>query len=260
LKAKVYAVMNRKGGTGKTTTAVALADGLARRAEGRSNAVLLVDLDPQGHVAQSLAIETNGRCLSQLLLDTAGFHDVLLQVPNSSGLWIAPASNQLVEAKRKLIMSRKIDGCLELALNELSGVFDYIILDCPPNLDLLQTAVYKFADAAIVPVRADYLSLQGAIQHTKDIIDAQEHGSKFAIKIIVPTFFDGRKNQHNAIIAYLRKFYGQRKVAAPIPETIRVAEAPEYGMTIFEYANSRPSDGKAQEALLAYEQLVESVG
>jgi chromosome partitioning protein len=265
--AKIYAVMNRKGGTGKTTTAIALAQGLARRRyeEGYTGdtAVLLVDLDPQGHVAGSLDLDTGGRCLSQFFLDRSNYGRVLMRAANESharrGMWVVPATDNLTEAKRALIVNGKIDDALEWALGETRKLFEYIVLDCPPTLDFLQTAVYRFADLAVVPVRADYLSLNGAMQHTRDIVAAQQAGSKIAIKALVPTFFDTRINQCSAVVSRLIEVYGRDKVTVPIPSTIRVAEAPEYGMTVFEYAESRSSDNMAQIAAMAYNRVVERV-
>jgi chromosome partitioning protein len=131
-------------------------------------------------------------------------------------------------------------------------VFDYIILDCPPTLDMLQEAVHNFADAAIVPVKTDFQSTSAAGRHTRDILEDQASGIDISIKAIVPTFVDSRLRLTKSMLEQLQRTYG-RLVTEPVPHTVKVAEAPASGgLTILEYDPESP-------AATAYMALVDFV-
>lgn len=270
---KVFAVMNRKGGVGKTTTAVTLAHGLSERAR-----VLLVDLDPQGNCSTSLGVRVNGANIANLLTnDKVSVRESLVSADRSKSggpprpnLLLIPANDELARAKAYLIAREAasavaakfgggssglvgIDDILVEKMGILRDVFDYIILDCPPSLDALQGAVYRFADAAIVPVKVDYLGAVGTVQHTEDIIAAQDDGINIRIGLVVPTFVRAREVLAQDILKSLVKKYGRNRVAAPIPQSVKVEQSPASGgLTIFEYA---PDSDPAK----AYRKLVEKV-
>lgn len=286
-QATIYAVINRKGGTGKTTSSVNLSDGLNRRARqsgsGSDFNVLIIDLDPQGHTAKALNVDPQGKCVSQVLVGGASIRDVIVPASTAEhkrpGLWIIPASDELAAAKRILIgddamevfkqfqksggstqlsISPKINTILRRYLEPLRNVFQYIILDCPPTLDSLQTAVYDYADHVIVPVKTDYLAVAGTLQHTQNILDEQTDGIDIKIRGIIPTFVDTRSGQTKRVLQTLVKTYGRSRVLQPIPHTVKLAEAPEFGMTIFEYADST-GDKYARTAATAYNRIVEAI-
>lgn len=277
-KARVFAIMNRKGGVAKTTTAVTLAAGLAQRIEERGGHVLIVDLDPQGNVAHSLGIQLTGIDLATVLTGEVRAEEAIICAdrsevggPSRPNLWILPASDALADAKLSLVTNAALSSVLEqfggnqarkaVPTNQLLQThlanavrtFDYIILDCPPSLDMLGTAVYHFADEAIVPVKVDYLGVGGAARHTQNIIDAQAKGIDIKVGMIVPTFVRSREILARQMLAALRDSYGAARVAEPIPQAVVVEQAPAAGgLTLFEYAPDSP-------AALAYWQLVEKI-
>ncbi len=275
-KARIYAVVNRKGGVGKTTTAVTLAHGLAQQIEGRGH-VLLVDLDPQGNVATSLGLTTNGEDIANVLMGTVTLEEAILHADRSQSngparpnLWVLPASDALADAKLSLVANAALSSVLDqfggraaeavptnqllqTYLSKAVGTFDYIILDCPPSLDMLGTAVYHFADEAIVPVKVDYLGVGGTARHTQDIINAQAKGIDIRVGVIVPTFVRAREVLARQMLRALIDSYGKSRVAVPIPQSVVVEQAPAAGgLTVFEYAaGSIPAQ--------AYWRLVEKV-
>ena len=279
MEAKVFTVENRKGGVAKTTTAVTLACGLAQRlAENGGGRVLLVDLDPQGDAARALGLSPDGRCLSYVLTGESTLRDQVMPADRSAdggparpNLFVLPASDNLRNAKETLLSQLTVNmvmaqirgrnnngdvvpmvAILDERLGPARQVFDYIILDCPPTLDMLQEAVHQFADAAIVPVKADFHSTSAAGRHTRNILDDQASGIQIAIKAIVPTFVDYRLRLTRSMLQQLTKTYGNL-VTMPIPNTVRVAEAPASGgLTVIEYAPESP-------ASTAYWHLVDTI-
>lgn len=276
-KAKVYAVVNRKGGVGKTTTAVTVAHGLAKQVVGRGGHVLIVDLDPQGNVAHCLGLPLNGHDIANVLTGDVPVEQAILSAdrsqsggPSRPNLWVLPASDALADAKLTLVTNAALSSVidqfggrsrkavptsqlLETYLAKAVSTFDYIILDCPPSLDMLGTAVYHFADEAIVPVKVDYLGVGGAARHTQNIIDAQARGIDIKVGVIVPTFVRPREILARQMLEALVESYGKSRVAEPIPQSVVVEQAPAAGgMTLFEYA---PDSAPAE----AYWKLVEKV-
>ncbi len=275
-KARIYAVVNRKGGVGKTTTAVTLGHGLAKMIEGKGH-VLLVDLDPQGNVTTSLGLAANGKDMANVLTGDVPVEQAILSADRSSqggpsrpNLWVLPASDALADAKLSLVTSAALSSVmdqfggrsapavptnqlLQTHLAKAVATFDFVILDCPPSLDMLGTAVYHFADEAIVPVKVDYLGVGGTARHTQDIIAAQARGIDIRVGIIVPTFVRAREILARQMMQALIESYGKSRVAVPIPQSVVIEQAPAAGgLTLFEYAgDSIPAK--------AYWRLVEKV-
>lgn len=275
-KARVFAIVNRKGGVGKTTTAVTLAHGLARQL-GEQGHVLIVDLDPQGNVAHSLGIEAGDYDVSDVLQGNVPAEKAILSAdrsedggPDRPNLWVLPSSDSLADAKLALVTNAALSSVLdqfggnnhksvptsqllEAHLTKAVATFDYIILDCPPSLDMLGTAIYHFADEAIVPVKVDFLGVGGTARHTQNIIDAQARGIDIKVCKIVPTFVRAREVLARQMLQALKDSYGEQRVAEPIPQAVVVEQAPAVGgLTIFEYA----PDSVVSHA---YQQLVESI-
>ncbi len=256
----VYAVANRKGGVGKTTTAVTLAHGMAMRfAEAGAGNVLLVDLDPQGNVATCLGImQEQENTLAELLNDEATLRDCIIPTGRER-LYLLPADDRLAEAKTQMI-SRSVTEAVtgwfqgkptpasanrpDLILTERMSAarqaFDVIIIDCPPSMDVLTKGVYHFADVAIVPIRTDFLSAQGAARHIENILQAQDEGVDISIGLVVPTFLDSRRNLDRWVLDSIHSYYGKELVAHPIPRSVRLAESTSHGQTIFEYMPDSP--------------------
>ena len=264
---RILAVVNRKGGVGKTTTAISLAHGLARKVEAEGGRVLLIDFDPQGNVATSLKLQPREFDLADLLLDRCGFKDCVISANRASegfprpNLFVIPSSDSLADAKSELMIKAAIGGrrsvsvedVLEQKLGFVRQLFTYVIIDCPPTLDAFSDAVYKLADEAIVPVKTDFLGEVGTARHTNDILEAQAYGIDIKIACILPTFYDQRLTIARSVLSTLTRHYGKGSVANPIPRSTVFEQAPAVdGQTIFEYQpDSVPAD--------AYQSLVDRI-
>ncbi len=288
---KILAVVNRKGGVAKTTTAINLAHGLSRRLLLRvapedvdkiedkdrlvefqgtmmyvRGHVLLVDLDPQGHCARGLGVDVGQADIGEVLLGRQTLAEAVVSADRAEAgyprpnLWLLPSSDNLEVAKQALLQKSLDDGAkyniAAALLRRLAHAverFAYIVLDCPPNLDAFTQAIYHFAQGAIVPVKPDYFSMVGITQHVANIRESQMKGIDIAIHTIVPTMMVPRQNLDQEMLDSLLEVYG-KAVADPIPRSQMVAEAPAYHLTIFEY------DPKGENpATVAYQKLVDRV-
>lgn len=266
---KIYAVANRKGGVGKTTTAIHLAHGLALKEAKKGGRVLLLDLDPQGDVAAALGLDPDGRCLSYVLTGQSGLRENIMPAAHDGShgrenLYVLPASDELKQAKAFLQQQAAIgvvmqqtmgraadvldpDTALEYYLGPAKDLFNYIIIDCPPSLDSLDRAVYRFSDAAIVPVKLDYMSTRGAGRHTQNILQEQAEGIDIRIAAIVPTFVQSQLKLTQQMARVLMDTYGRRVISTSIPNRVAIAEAPAHGLTMFEM----DPEGEVAEAYMA---------
>ena len=267
MSGRIFAVANRKGGVGKTTTAIALAHGLARHVEADGGRVLLIDFDPQGNVATSLKLDPQQRDLTDLLLDRAEFKECVISADRSEeglprpNLFVLPSNDSLADAKGELMIksvvggrrSSTIESVLQDKLDFVRRLFAYTIVDCPPTLDAFSDAVYNLADEAIVPVKTDFLGEVGTVRHTNDILEAQSYGIDIKINCILPTFYDKRLTIARSVLEALQRHYGASAIATPIPRTTMFEQAPAVnGQTILEY---RPNSAAAK----AYEALVDRI-
>ncbi len=264
---RIYAVANRKGGVGKTTTAITLAHGLSRKTAATGGRVLIVDFDPQGNVATSLKLEARDFDLADLLLDRCSFKDCVVSANREQeglprpNLFIIPSNDSLAEAKSELMIKAAVGGRRSVPIEDVLAsklgfvrqLFDYTVIDCPPTLDVFSDAVYKLADEAIVPVKTDFLGEVGTARHTNDILEAQSYGIDIKIACILPTFYDRRLTIARSVLEALTRHYGRNSVASPIPRSTVFEQAPAVdGQTIFEY---QPDSSSAQ----AYQQLVDRI-
>ena len=223
------AVFNHKGGTGKTTTAVSIAAGLASKGK----KVLLVDTDAQGNVSVSLGAGSE-RSLYHVLVMGLQVKDAVKEVrPN---LHLLPSNETLAAAELYLAGRQNRDRVLADRLNTAASDYDYVVLDCSPSLSLMNQNALVFADSVLVPVACDYLSLVGVRQVLKTVknVNSLLH-HPVQIWGVLPTFFDGRAKICNEAVATLKDHFGD-KCLPPIRAAIKVKEAPSVGQTIFEYA------------------------
>lgn len=232
-RARRIAILNQKGGTGKTTTAVNLAAGLAEREQ----QVLLVDTDAQGNVGVSLGV-AGEKSLYHVLVDGAEPTDVA--VPVRSHLDVITSDSTLAAAEIWLARQNtdQRSRMLTKRLNMLavSRKYDHVIIDCGPSLNLLNQNALSYVDEVIIPVTCDYLALVGVKQVLKTIKDVERHlGHAVRISAVLPTFYDGRTRLAREVLETLQGHF-KTKCLEPIRHNTRLAEAPSHKKTIFEYA------------------------
>lgn len=232
-RARRIAILNQKGGTGKTTTAVNLAAGLAER----DCAALLVDSDAQGNVGVSLGV-AGERSLYHVLVDSCNPAEVAVPVRGKLDVITSDATLAAAEiwlarhntSERSRVLTKR------LSMMALSRRYDYIIIDCGPSLNLLNQNALSYADEVIIPVTCDYLALVGVKQVLRTIKDVERHlGHAVRVSAVLPTFYDGRTRLAREVLETLQGHF-KAKCLEPVRLNTRLAEAPSHKKTIFEYA------------------------
>lgn len=240
----IYAITNAKGGVGKTTTTATVGHGLALA----GNHVLVIDLDAQGNLAHAL-----GQIPADGLYDVLVYHQpitsrVIAARPNLDLL----LSNGSTSEATLILAGRKFrERALTRALEPVRGIYDYILLDCPPGIELMGTNALVAADALIVPAQVDYLATVGLVQLVTSLKELREAGHDCRLALIVPTMYDRVTRESRTVLRQLADHFGSL-ATAPIPRVTKLREAPAHGKTIFEYA-------PRSAAALAYAQVTKRV-
>ena len=231
---RTIAVANQKGGVGKTTTTVNLAAALA---EGKCD-VLLVDMDPQGNATSGVGVDKNqvSHTIYELLLDTARFDDVLTKTQHK-GLYLLPSNIELSGAEIDLIDVEDREFLLQHILQAQKGRFDFVLIDCPPSLNMLTINAMTAADTVLVPIQCEYYALEGLSQliHAVNRIK-QKLNPQLELEGVVFTMYDSRNNLSKEVVENVQKNLNENIYKTIIPRNVRLAEAPSYGMPITEYA------------------------
>ena len=230
---KIISVTNRKGGVGKTTTAINIATAMA--AIGKK--VLVFDLDPQGNATTSLGIEKNKVPYSSYDVLIGGI-DVLKAVQKTIVplFYIVPSKPDLAAAEIELINISNRERVLENALLPLQNAFDYVLIDCPPSLNLLTVNALVASNSVIVPLQCEFLALEGLADLMKNIERVKRHfNPKLSIQGLVLTMFDRRNNLTFMVEKEVRNYFGNLVYETVIPRSVRVSEAPSHGKPVMLY-------------------------
>jgi chromosome partitioning protein len=232
-RARIIAIANQKGGVGKTTTAVNLATAFAEA--GRR--VLLIDLDPQGNASTGLGFPTEARgpTTYDLLrgdseLDTAMVPTVVLR------LFLMPGSADLAGIELEMSQENRREFLLARMLRGQLGVFDEVLIDCPPSLNLLTINALVAADTVLVPLQCEFYALEGLAQLMRTIERVQQGlNPRLALEGVLLTMYDQRNNLSEQVAADVRRHFGNKVYATMVPRNVRVSEAPSHGLPALLY-------------------------
>lgn len=231
--ARTIAIANQKGGVGKTTTAINLSSALAMN----DMLTLVVDCDPQANTTGGLgfARDPSRRSLYHGLLMDVPAEELVIKGPVES-LSLIPSEKNLVGAPVELTEQPDREKRLRAFLEPIRKDYNYIILDCPPALDLLTLNALVAADSVLVPVQCEYFALEGVSELLDTLIRVRRSlNPSLALEGILLTMFDERTNLSNQVRNDLRDFFGEQVFKVSIPRNVRLAEAPSYGKPIFQY-------------------------
>ena len=244
---RIYTFVNQKGGVGKTTTAINLGAYMAQFGQ----RVLIVDIDPQANATSSLGVDKNTVNGSTYEVLLGSLSPEALPLRNERlGLSILPSSPALAGAEVELVNELARETRLKQAISRLDGRYDYILVDCPPSLGLLTVnGLVAARDGVVIPVQCEYLALEGLGQLTQTI--SRVRAALFPdlkVRGVVLTMFDPRTNLSTDVVEEVNKHFPKQTFHAVIPRSIRLAEAPSYGLPISAYAPTS-AGARAYEAL-----------
>jgi chromosome partitioning protein len=241
---QIIAVLNQKGGVGKTTTTINLGAYLAK--SGKS--VLIVDFDPQGNATSGLGIDKNSLDATsyELLFDKAPLHNVVRET-DVARLFLVPTNANLAAAEVELVSHNDREQCLKRALKQLD--YDFVLIDCPPALGLLTINALTAASQLLIPVQAEYYALEGLSQ-LLSVVQRVRAGLNPSLELfgVVVTMYDSRTSLSVQVYQELQKHFGDKLMSTVIPRNVRVAEAPSYGKPVSEH-------DKWSKGARAYKQL-----
>lgn len=237
---KVIALVNQKGGVGKTTSSINLAAALGNYRK----KTLLVDLDPQGNSTTGVGVSKASdydKSIYEMLIDEASLKDVIVKT-KFKNLYLIPATINLAGVEYELAEMSKIDPefskgtQLKKYLDQAKDMFDYIIVDCPPSLGILTTNALTAADSVIIPVQCEFFALEGIMQLLNTIMLAQKNlNSNLEIEGVLLTMLDSRTNLGLEVVEDVKSYFKEKVYDSIIPRLVKISEAPSHGKPIITY-------------------------
>ena len=238
---RILTVANQKGGVGKTTTTVNVAAALAQS----GHRVLVVDLDPQGNASTALGIDHAAGVpdIYDVISDDVPLVDIVTECPDIPGLWGAPATVDLAGAEIELVGAQRreyrLKGAIEQYLEQQASEgtkVDYVLIDCPPSLGLLTLNGLVAAHEVLLPIQCEYYALEGLSQLLRTVDMVAEHlNPQLHVSAIVLTMYDGRTRLASQVAYEVRTHFGARVLDTVVPRSVRVSEAPSYGLSVISY-------------------------
>ncbi len=253
---KIIAIANQKGGVGKTTTAVNIASCLAEQGK----RVLAIDCDPQGNMTSGFGIEKNRvkNTLYDILISNCYIEQATYSVPYNDNLFVVPSNVNLAGAEIELLDIPSREYILQIALGTVNHLYDYIIIDCPPSLNILTLNALCAANSVLVPIQCEYYALEGLTQliHTINLVSKRLNPSLF-IEGLLFTMFDARTNLSAQVIDEVKSFMGDKIYGVVIPRNVKLSEAPSHGLPINYYD---PRSKGAESYLLLADEIMNGRG
>ncbi len=231
--ARIFAVTNQKGGVGKTTTCVNLAASLAAM----KRRVLLVDIDPQGNATMGSGVDKNAlsRSIYDVLTKKAPIENVIVTA-QAAGYDVLPSNGDVTAAEVELLNEIGREHRMRLALNRVRDNYDYILIDCPPSLNMLTVNALSAADSVFIPMQCEYYALEGlaALMNTIDQI-RETINPALEVEGILRTMYDPRNSLTMDVSAQLQEYFPDKVYGSVIPRNVRLAEAPSHGVPVLKY-------------------------
>jgi chromosome partitioning protein len=254
VSARIFAVVNQKGGVGKTTTTVNVAAELAMAGK----KVLVIDADPQANATSGLGVEkaTVAHSLYDVLVDGLDLRGAIIEgVASIPGLDLLPSHLDLSGAEMVLYSEQNLqrEYVLRKALKSASGQYDFIIIDAPPSLGLITVNILAAAERLLIPIQCEYYALEGISQLLTVIERIQaDINRQLEIGLVILTMQDGRTNLSQQVIDEVRGFFGDKTASTMVPRNVKLSEAPSFGRPISQY------DAKSRGAV-AYHELAQEI-